>query len=132
MCRLSLSKRTRMTQRRCDGIPPSVAFAFCPLLWVGQVFSSLSCRLYAMAILWLALKVSGSAADMSATALLENLPLIAMGIYGGVLVDRWDRLRTLAWLDGIRMVLVLSIPVAIFCRASTSGTFCCWPSSWVF
>lgn len=84
------------------------------LLWVGQVFSSLSYRLYAMAILWLALKVSGSAAGMSATALLENLPLIAMGIFGGVLVDRWDRLRTLAWLDGLRMVLVLSIPVAIF------------------
>lgn len=65
-----------------------------------------------MAMLWLALELTGSTTMMATVSLAETVPLMLVGLLGAPLLDRWDRLRLLVSLDMLRAVLVLSVPVA--------------------
>lgn len=82
------------------------------LLWLGQVTSTAGDRLYAMAMLWIAYQLTGSTTTMAAVSLFESIPLALVGLVGGALVDRWDRLRTMIAIDAVRAVLVLALPAA--------------------
>jgi DHA3 family macrolide efflux protein-like MFS transporter len=81
------------------------------LLWVGQVTSTAGDRLYLMAMLWLALQLTGSTQSMAAVSLFESIPLVLVGLIGGALIDRRDRLRLMIGIDMVRAVLVLALPL---------------------
>jgi MFS family permease len=83
---------------------------FC--LWGGQLLSEAGDRLYAMAMLWLAYQLTGSASATALASLSESLALTAVGLAGGVLIDRIDRFRVVIWVDVLRALLVLSLPLA--------------------
>ncbi len=83
---------------------------FC--LWSGQLLSEAGDRLYTMAMLWLAYQLTGSASATALASLSESLALTAVGLVGGVLIDRVDRFVVVIWVDVLRAALVVSLPFA--------------------
>lgn len=81
-------------------------------LWIGQAASAAGNRLYGMAMLWLALRLTGSPAVMSATAVAESISLLVVGMLAGPIIDRANRLQLALWVDLVRGGLVLGVPIA--------------------
>lgn len=69
------------------------------VIWLGQVVSSVGSRLTAFAVgVWI-YQSTGSATTFSLMTLAHVLPGILLAPVAGVLVDRWDRRRTLMLSD---------------------------------
>lgn len=72
--------------------------------WVSQVGNAL----FQMAVYWTVLQETGSRSDLGFTGSV----LAVAGIFGlvaGALVDRWDRRRTMIWVDVGRAVLAFGL-----------------------
>jgi len=80
-------------------------------LWGGQLTSVMGDRLYAMAVLWLVLQMTGSAQLMALVSLSQSLPLVVVGLLAGGLVDSWDRFRGMVGIDVLRALCVAAIPL---------------------
>lgn len=81
-------------------------------LWIGQLTSAAGDRLYSMAMLWMSLELTGSAEVMGTTVVLQSLAYAMMGLIGGPLIDRYNRLRLAMFIDVVRMAIVLTVPIA--------------------
>jgi MFS family permease len=81
-------------------------------VWTGQLLSVTGDQLYAMAVLWLVLELTGSAKLMATVSLAESVPYVLTGFLGAGLISRSRRLRGLIRLDLISAVLVAVIPVS--------------------
>ena len=79
------------------------------LLWSSQVLSAMGDYFYAIAVLWLAVRVGGSLAGLVAAA--EWGAALAFGLLGGVYADRWNRRQVMIWVDVLRGAVVLALPV---------------------
>ena len=80
-------------------------------LWMAQVVSSLGDWIGLVAIIALAARVSGgNEAAIGLVMAARMLPGFFLAPVGGVLVDRWDRRRTMIVCDLGRSVLVASLP----------------------
>lgn len=79
------------------------------LLWVGQVLSSIGDYFYTIAVMWIAVKTSGSAAGLIAGA--GGMTTIVCGLFGGVYADRWNRRITMIVVDLLRAAIVLALPI---------------------
>lgn len=78
-------------------------------LWVAHAVSRIGDGIYTVALAWWVLENTGSAAVMGAVLVAEVAPSVAFLALGGVLVDRWPRLRLLLTTDVIRAVIVLGV-----------------------
>ncbi|MFF4363880.1 MFS transporter [Streptomyces sp. NPDC001604] len=65
------------------------------LFFMGQVVSNIGTWMQRIAQDWLVLSLTGSATAVGVTTALQFLPMLFLGLYGGVLVDRLPRRRTL-------------------------------------
>ena len=81
-------------------------------VWTGQLLSVTGDQLYAMAVLWLVLELTGSAKLMATVSLAGSVPYVLTGFLGAGLISRSRRLRGLIRLDLISAVLVAVIPVS--------------------
>ena len=63
--------------------------------FIGQAFSLLGTWIQSVAIAWLVLEITGSAASIGFAVALQFLPVLIFGPYGGVLVDRTDKRKLL-------------------------------------
>lgn len=79
------------------------------LLWVSQVLSATGDYFYTLAVMWIAVKTSGSAAGLVAGA--GALAMITFGLFGGVFADRWNRRITMVVVDLVRAAAVLVLPL---------------------
>ncbi|WP_235948628.1 MFS transporter [Nocardia terrae] len=79
-------------------------------IWSAQLLSVLGDRFYGLAVMWLALERSGPIA-MGAVAIAESVPFIVIGAFGAHLLQRCAEFRTLATIDGGRILLVAAIPL---------------------
>jgi MFS family permease len=79
------------------------------VLWVSQVLSAIGDNLYAIAVMWIAVKVAGGSAGLVAAA--GSVAALTFGLLGGVYADRWDRQKTMATVDLLRGAAVLVLPV---------------------
>lgn len=80
-------------------------------LWTAQVVSSLGDWIGLVAIIALAARVSGgSEAAVGLVMAARLLPGFFLAPVGGVLVDRWDRRRTMVACDTGRAVVVATLP----------------------
>src|SRR3990172_3437820 len=75
-------------------------------LWGGQTVSRFGDTVHQIALAWLVLQLTGSAAAMGAVLAAHFLPFIAFSLVGGVIVDRLPRLRVMLASDLARMVIV--------------------------
>ncbi|WP_419849440.1 MFS transporter [Candidatus Poriferisocius sp.] len=85
-------------------------------LWIAQIFSSGGDWLALSAILITANRVGGGTPEASVAyvMLARFLPGVVFGSAAGVLVDRWDRKRTMVVCDLGRAVTVLWLPFVDF------------------
>lgn len=87
------------------------------LLWVAMATSQLGNIVFNIAmLLWVATTLARNAPWAAfAVGALTFLPQIVTFIFGtvaGVYVDRWNKRRTLLWMDGLRSILVLGLVFA--------------------
>ncbi|MDQ3150094.1 MAG: MFS transporter [Chloroflexota bacterium] len=81
------------------------------LLWVGQLISLLGDRIHIIALGAL-VATRGSELELGLTFAATAVPSVLLGPLAGVLVDRWDRRRTMIACDVVRAGLVLLVPFA--------------------
>jgi DHA3 family macrolide efflux protein-like MFS transporter len=79
------------------------------LLWTSQVLSAMGDYFYTIAVMWIAVKTSGSDAGFVAGA--EAVAMFVFGLLGGVYADRWNRRVTMVAVDLARAVAVLLLPI---------------------
>jgi MFS family permease len=65
------------------------------LFFLGQVVSNIGTWMQRIAQDWLVLSLTGSATAVGVTTALQFLPMLLLGLYGGVLVDRLPKRPTL-------------------------------------
>lgn len=70
------------------------------IIWTGQLFSTLSSHIVGYAVVfWLSIE-TGSAEVLAFATIAALLPQLLIGPFTGVLIDRWDRRRTMIIADG--------------------------------
>lgn len=79
------------------------------ILWLSQVLSAIGDFFYLIAVMWIAVKVAGSAAGIVAAA--EAGSMLLFGLLGGVYADRWNRRTTMIAVDILRAIAVGILPV---------------------
>lgn len=85
-------------------------FAF---IWTGQLFSTLSSSMVSFAVIfWLSIK-TGSAEVLAFATISSLLPQLILGLFTGVLIDRWDRKKTMIIAD-LYIALMTGIMIFLF------------------
>lgn len=79
------------------------------LLWGSQLLSSTAEELYRVALFWFAVTLVGSAAGY--VAAVQQVTMFVAGLFGGVLVDRWNSRKAIMGADLARAISLLIIPV---------------------
>jgi len=81
------------------------------LLWGGQALSRVGDFVYDIALMWWVLEETGSAALMGLVLVVNMVPTALFTLLGGVLVDRFPRVRTMVLSDVGRALITGSIAV---------------------
>ncbi|MEU3841984.1 MFS transporter [Streptomyces sp. NPDC028635] len=79
------------------------------LFFLGQVVSNTGTWMQRIAQDWLVLSLTGSATAVGVTTALQFLPMLLFGLYGGVLVDRLPKRRTLLFTQAAMGVTGLAL-----------------------
>ncbi|GIG56432.1 hypothetical protein Lfu02_08040 [Longispora fulva] len=77
-------------------------------LWTATVVSRLGDSVRQPALGLLAAALTRDPVAFAVVAIAGQLPWLLVGLFAGALADRWDRRRTMAAVDGLRMLLVLA------------------------
>jgi MFS family permease len=70
---------------------------------------------------WLVLELTGSPVAIGTATALQFLPVLLFGAWGGVLVDRFDRLRLIMATQAVSLVLAAILAVTTLVGATTLG-----------
>lgn len=81
--------------------------------FIGQAFSLLGTWIQSVAIAWLILEITGSAASIGFAVALQFLPVLILGPYGGVLVDRTDKRKLLIKTQALSGLQALLLAVMV-------------------
>ncbi|MGD0005373.1 MAG: MFS transporter [Anaerolineaceae bacterium] len=65
------------------------------LYYIGQIISTSGTFMQQVAQAWLVLKLTNSGTALGIAAALQNLPILVLGPYGGVIADRLSKRKTL-------------------------------------
>lgn len=80
------------------------------MIWTGQLVSTMGSALTSLAASIYVYQITGSALSVGLMLMATAVPSLAVGLFAGVLVDRFDRKRIMFICDLLRMVLVFLIP----------------------
>ncbi len=83
-------------------------------LWLGQVISQSGDSIYQIALLWLALELSGSKSVTGIVAMSSYLPAMIFALFAGIVADRVSRRGVMLAADVFRALIVIGIPLAAF------------------
>ena len=81
------------------------------LLWSGQTISRLGNNLYRIALAWWVLEKTGSAAAMGTVLIFSSVPMLVFLLIGGVVTDRFPRLRVMLIADMLSGLVVTIVTV---------------------
>jgi MFS family permease len=81
------------------------------LLWAGQTTSRLGDSLHHIALAWWVLEKTGSATAMGTVLVLSQIPMLIFLLVGGVVVDRFPRVRIMFISDVLSGLVVTFIAV---------------------
>lgn len=99
--------------------------AFCHrdfrLFWAGMVISHLGTWMQQVAQAWLLFALTGSPALVGLDGLFKTVPFILVSLYAGTVVDRVDRRKLLAWVEGLHGLLPLIMGTLV-----ATGTIDVW------
>ncbi len=91
------------------------------LLLSGQLVSQTGDKFYMLALSFMVLETTGSAARMGVVLFAGMLPLVAAGLFSGVVVDRVDRKAVIIVTDILRGVIVSVVSFLYLRGALTFG-----------
>lgn len=80
------------------------------LLWGGQVASVAGDRLYAVALIWITLTLTGSPSAVAVVSIADTAPFLLTSVVSGWVADKMDGLRLTRGVDLVRAVVVAIIP----------------------
>lgn len=89
------------------------------LLLGNNFFSSIGFGFQLFIMSWLAYDITGSAAAIGGTLAISMIPRILLSPFIGVFIDRWDRKKTIIYVQILRGIILLVIPIAILLNALT-------------
>ncbi len=81
------------------------------LLWAGQTVSRLGDNLHRITLAWWVLEKTGSATAMGTVLVLSQIPLLFFILIGGIVVDRFPRIRIMFLSDLLSGTVVTFIAV---------------------
>lgn len=81
------------------------------LYWFGQAISNIGNWMQIVALGWFILQIGGSALALGFLGLAQSLPLFALALMGGLLADRFPRLKLLMVTQSSAMVLAIVLAV---------------------
>ena len=84
-----------------------------PLLWTGQLIATMGSALTSLAASILVFRQTNSAMSVGLMLMATAAPTVLVGLFAGVLVDRFDRKRIMIAADLTRALLVFLIPVLV-------------------
>ncbi|MFF9626282.1 MFS transporter [Streptomyces griseosporeus] len=102
---------TPTTPTRTSSMFSSLKIRNYRLFFLGQVVSNTGTWMQRIAQDWLVLSLTGSATAVGFTTALQFLPMLLFGLYGGVLVDRLPKRRTLLFTQSAMAVTGLALAV---------------------
>jgi MFS family permease len=79
----------------------------------GQVVSQPGKWAQTTAQAWLVLQLTGSGTQLGLVVAAQNLPVLLLGPYGGVLADRWDKRRTMIVTQSLTGVFALILGLLV-------------------
>jgi MFS family permease len=82
-------------------------------LWVASVVSNLGDGIGTIAYPWLASALTRNPLHIAAVAVVTRLPWLLFSLPAGVITDRVDRRKLVAWMDLGRFVLTLGVALAV-------------------
>jgi DHA3 family macrolide efflux protein-like MFS transporter len=84
------------------------------LLWQGQLVSAMGDVIYAIALGFWILAVTGSTAMMGTLMAVSTLPRVIISPFAGVVVDRSNRKNLLVFMDALRGLAIVFIGIAAY------------------
>jgi len=94
-----------------DGLQPVLGNRNTLCLLIGQVFSFAGDKVYRVALILTAYKLTGSPLDMGFVATATVLPAVLFSLPFGVVVDRHDRKSLMTLAVAVRGLTVLAVPL---------------------
>src|SRR5215212_5362938 len=79
------------------------------LFFWGQLISLVGTWMQTTAQAWLVLDLTGSAADLGIVTALQSLPVLVIGLFGGVVADRMPKRRLLLATQTTQLALALAL-----------------------
>lgn len=79
------------------------------LLWLAQIVSSFGDALTNLTLLILVNHLTGSVAAIATFTVLVAVPTVVLGLFAGVVVDRFDRRKIMLVSDALRAAIVLGL-----------------------
>ena len=92
----------------------SLAFREYRLLWLSQAGSASAMWTEQVARNWLTYQMTGSALQLGLVNLMQALPIVVLGLWGGVLTDRFDKRRLLLGIQAWNMTLYAVMAWVVF------------------
>ena len=86
-------------------------------LWSGELCSRIGESMFQIALLWYLLEATDSSLATGLVSMISYLPAIVVGLWAGVLVDRWPHVAVLQGANLARMLLVAALPVLALVQA---------------
>jgi hypothetical protein len=91
----------------------SLAFRDYRLLWLSQAGSASAMWTEQVARNWLTYQMTGSPLQLGLVNLMQALPIVVLGLWGGVLTDRLDKRRLLLGIQAWNMTLYAVMAVVV-------------------
>ena len=82
-------------------------------LWFGQVGAATAMHADLVARSWLVFELTGSSLAVAGVNLARAAPMLAIGLFGGVAADRWDRKRLLLIIQVWSLVLNAAMAIIL-------------------
>ena len=83
-------------------------------LWTASVISNLGDGVSFIAYPWLASAVTRDPVQIALVAVATRLPWLIFTLPAGVITDRVDRRKLVAWMDVVRFVITLGVAFTVF------------------
>jgi len=84
------------------------------LLWAAQGITAAGDAIYQIALVWLILDITGSAAITGLVATSAYLPALIFGLWAGVASDRFNRMKVMIFSQASQALTVALIPIMIW------------------
>ena len=96
-------------------------------LWSAQLVNNIGNQFTLLALQFLIFSLTDSILAIGILAICESIPMIVVGPYAGVLIDRYDRKKIMYISNIIQAFLVLMVPISTFTLSGTDrAVFICF------